>query len=163
MEKRFHRQDAIFHFASRIGKADTEKTPRKDLLPEEEAVASAIVDAAVKVHSHLGPGLLERVYELCLAHELEIRGHRVETQVGIPIHYEGIALDAGLRLDMVVDGLAIIELKAVESALPVHEAQIITYLKLSGIRLGFLLNFNVKLMKDGISRRILERGMEPRL
>ena len=144
MEENIHRQDA--------------KTPRKDLSAGEEALATSIVDAAVKVHSALGPGLLERVYEVCLRHELERRGHKVETQVAVPISYDQVVLDAGLRLDMVVDGMAIIELKAVEQTLPVHEAQLITYLKLSGIRLGFLLNFNVALMKNGISRRILENS-----
>ncbi len=137
-----HRQDA--------------KTPRKDLSFEEEALATSIVDAAVKVHSALGPGLLERVYEICLVHELKKRGHKIETQVAVPIHYDGIQLDTGLRLDVVVDGLVILELKSVEHLLPVHEAQLITYLKLSGIRLGFLLNFNVSLMKNGISRKIFQ-------
>lgn len=138
-----HRQDA--------------KTPRKDLSQEEELLAASIVDAAVKVHSVLGPGLLERIYEVCLTHELRSRGHKVETQVVVPLHYDGVELDAGLRLDVVVDGLAILELKSVEHILPVHEAQLITYIKLSGMRLGFLLNFNVALMKDGITRRILQR------
>ena len=138
-----HRQDA--------------KTPRKDLSQEEESLAASIVDAAVKVHSTLGPGLLERIYEICLIHEPTKRGHKVESQVAVPIYYDGIQLEAGLRLDIVVDGLAILELKSVDHTLPVHEAQLITYLKLSGIRLGFLLNFNVALMKDGITRRILQR------
>jgi len=162
-EEKDHRQDASYRFVSRIAYGDTEKTPRKDLSEKEEALAASIVDAAVRVHSTLGPGLLERVYEVCLKRELELRGHKVETQVAVPITYEGFTLDAGLRLDMVVDGLAIIELKAVELVLPVHEAQLLTYLKLSGFRLGFLLNFNVKLMKNGISRRILQRpqGVEP--
>lgn len=139
-----HRQDA--------------KTPRKDLSEEEELVAASIVDAAVKVHSTLGPGLLERIYEICLIHELTKRGHKVESQVAVPIFYDGVQLDAGLRLDLVVDGMAILELKSVDHILPVHEAQLITYLKLSGIRLGFLLNFNVALMKDGIKRRVLQRS-----
>lgn len=141
-----HRQDA--------------KTPRKDLSEKEETLAASIVDAAIKVHSTLGPGLLERVYEVCLTRELELRGHKVETQVPVQIIYEGSRLDAGLRLDMVIDGMAIIELKAIELVLPVHEAQLLTYLKLSGFRLGFLLNFNVKLMKGGISRRILQKSVE---
>jgi len=143
VEEISHRQDA--------------KTPRKDLSFEEEALATSIVDAAVKVHSALGPGLLERIYEVYLTHELRKRGHKVETQVAVPICYDGLQLDSGLRLDMVVDGLAILELKSVEQLLPVHEAQLITYLKLSGLRLGFLLNFNVALMKNGISRKILQR------
>ena len=138
-----HRQDA--------------KTPRKDLSQEEESLATSIVDAAVKVHSVMGPGLLERIYEICMIHELTKRGHKVESQVAVPLYYDGVQLDAGLRLDLVVDGIAVLELKSVDHTLPVHEGQLITYLKLSGLRLGFLLNFNVALMKDGIKRRILQR------
>jgi GxxExxY protein len=131
------------------------KAPRKDLSQEEERVAAFIVDAAIKVHRALGPGLLENVYEACLTHELRQRGLSVETQVAVPIRYEGLILDGGLRLDLLVNGIAIIELKAVEKLLPVHEAQLLTYLKLSNRRLGFLLNFNVPVMKSGISRFVL--------
>ena len=138
-----HRQDA--------------KTPRKDLNDIEEGLASSIVDAAIKVHAALGPGLLESVYETCLAYELEKRGHQVRRQVVLPIYYDSLTLDAGLRMDMVVDGLAVLELKSVEHLLPVHHAQILSYLKLAGLRLGFLLNFNASLMKDGITRKILQR------
>lgn len=131
------------------------KTPREDLSPAEERVAASIVDSAVKVHRALGPGLLESVYGACLAHELRQRGLGVETQVPVPIRYEGLVLEGGLRLDLLVEDLAIIELKAVEKLLPVHEAQLLTYLKLAQRRLGFLLNFNVPLMKSGISRFVL--------
>jgi len=131
------------------------KTPRKDLSPELEALAEVIVDAAVKVHSILGPGLLESVYEVCFTKELRDRGLEVRTQVALPIWYEGVKLDAGLRLDLVVNDLVVIELKAVEAILPVHYAQLLTYLKLAKLRLGFLLNFNAPLMKDGIHRRVL--------
>ena len=144
-----------------IGVADCRedaKAPRKDLNELEEHLASSIVDAAIKVHSALGPGLLESVYETCLAHELEKRGHQVKRQVLLPIHYDTLTLDAGLRMDMVVDGLVVLELRAVEHLLPVHHAQLLTYLKLSGLRLGFLLNFNVSLMKDGLTRKILQRA-----
>ena len=134
------------------------KTPSKDLNEVEECLASSIVDAEIKVHTALGPGLLESVYETCLAHELEKRGHQVKRQVMLPIHYDTLTLDAGLRMDMVVDGLAVLELKSVEHLLPVHHAQMPTYLKLSGLRLGFLLNFNVSLMKEGISRKVLQRA-----
>jgi GxxExxY protein len=143
-----HRQDA--------------KTPRKDLSDVEEDLANSIVDAAIKVHTVLGPGLLESVYEACLTYELEKRGHLVKRQVVLPIQYDTLTLDAGLRLDMVVDGLVVLELKAVEHLLPVHHSQMLTYLKISRLRLGFLLNFNVSLMKDGISRKILHR-VEPGL
>jgi GxxExxY protein len=139
-----HRQDA--------------KTPRKDLNETEELLASSIVDAAIKIHRVLGPGLLESVYETCLVHELKSRGHQVKTQVILPIHYDTLTLDAGLRMDVVVDGLVVLELKSVEHLLPVHHAQLLTYLKLSRLRLGFLLNFNVSLMKDGIIRRILQHS-----
>lgn len=131
------------------------KAPRKDLSQDEERVATLIVDAAIKVHRALGPGLLESVYEACLAHELRQRGLSVETQVPIPIHYEGMTLDGGLRLDLLVGGVAIVELKALEKVLPVHDAQLLTYLKLSNRRLGFLLNFNVPVMKNGIFRFVL--------
>jgi len=128
------------------------KAPRKDLSIDEERAASCIVDAAIKVHKALGSGLLESVYETCLAYELGHRGLRVETQVPLPVVYEGLTLDAGYRLDIVVEDIAVIELKALEKLGPIHDAQLLTYLKLSGRRLGFLLNFNVPLMKNGISR-----------
>ncbi len=117
-----------------------------------DAVASQIVDSAFKVHKSLGPGLLENVYEVCLAHELHRRGIAFERQVSLPIVYEGLRLDGGLRLDLLVDSRVIIEIKAVELLLPVHHAQVLTYLKLSGHRLGFLINFNVPLIKQGIKR-----------
>ena len=131
------------------------KTPRKDLDPVSEALAASIVDAAIKVHRVLGPGLLESAYEACLSHELKMRGHSVECQAVLPIRYEDVRVEAGYRIDMVVDKLAILELKAVEKLLPIHEAQLMTYLKLSNLRLGFVLNFNVPLLKDGIRRRVL--------
>ena len=131
------------------------KTPRKDLDEESERIAAAIVDSVFKIHMLLGPGLLESVYQACLAHELRLRGFEVQTEVALPVIYEGIKIDAGFRLDLVVNRLAIIELKAVEKILPVHEAQLLTYLKISGIRLGFLINFNVPWIKDGIRRRII--------
>jgi GxxExxY protein len=131
------------------------KTPRKDLPPELEQLAEIIVDAAVKVHTALGPGLLESVYEACMAHEVRSRGLKVETQVQLPVIYKGIQVDAGLRIDLLVESKAVIELKAVDGLFPVHHAQILTYLKLSGHRLGFLMNFNRPLLKDGLHRRVL--------
>ena len=125
-------------------------------IPEElDKIASIVVDAAFKVHKTLGPGLLESVYEACLLHELRLRGHNAETQVSVPVKYEGVVLDAGLRIDMIVDRQLIVELKAVEAMHPVFEAQLLTYLKLTGKRLGLLINFNVPLIKDGIKRIIL--------
>ena len=127
-----------------------------DPLPDDtERVATQIVDAAFKVHSTLGPGLLESVYETCLVHELEKRDLNVRKQLTLPVIYDELKLDAGLRLDLLVEGRVIVELKAVERLLPVFEAQVLTYLKLAGKRLGILINFNVPRIKDGIKRFIV--------
>ena len=119
---------------------------------EIEAIDKDIVDAAVKVHKALGPGLLESAYRECHAYELRQRKYQVETEVALPIIFDGLRLEAGYRLDTFVERLVIIEHKAVENLLPVHEAQLLTYLRLSQCRLGFLLNWNVTLMKNGIHR-----------
>lgn len=123
--------------------------------PETDELARQVVDAAFKVHKHLGPGLLESVYETCLVHELRLRGLSVECQVAVPIEYEGLRISCGLRLDILVGGALVVELKAVEQMLPVFEAQQLSYLRLTGKRLGLLINFNVPLIKDGIKRIIL--------
>jgi len=115
-----------------------------------ELIAKDIVDTAIKVHMALGPGLLESAYQYCHAYELRKRGRRILTEVLLPIMYDGQQIDAGYRIDMLVDNLIIIENKTVESLLPIHQAQLLTYLKLKGNNLGFLLNWNVKLMKHGI-------------
>ena len=107
------------------------------------------------VHKTLGPGLLESTYELCLAHELARRERSVLRQVGLPVVYGEVKLDAGYRIDLIVDSDVIVEVKSVEALAPVHEAQVLTYLKLSGHRLGYLINFNVALLKQGIKRLIL--------
>lgn len=120
-----------------------------------EEVARNIVDAAIKVHRALGPGLLESAYQRCLAYELRKRGLHVRCEVVLPIIYDGQRIDAGYRIDMLVEDCIIVENKAVERMLPVHEAQLLTYMKLRHIRLGFLLNWNVRLMKDGIKRMVL--------
>ena len=133
---------------------DTE-TRREPLPAELNAIGDDIVDAAFKVHSALGPGLLETVYEICLAHELSKRGYQVRRQVEVPITYDGVRFDAGFRLDLLVNELVIIEVKAVEDEHPVHEAQLISHLKLLGKRLGYLINFNVRLIKQGIKRRVV--------
>src|SRR5690242_19199292 len=104
------------------------------------------------VHSAVGPGLLESAYEVCLAHELVKRGMRIRTQVYIPIRYGGITIENGYRLDLLVDELVIVELKSVETILPVHRGQVLSYLRLGGFRLGYLLNFNVAHMRDGVTR-----------
>jgi GxxExxY protein len=114
-----------------------------------------IIGAAYKVHSELGPGLLESTYEVCLEYELLKRGFKVERQKPLPVVYDGIHLDAGYRIDLLVEDAVVVELKAVEEVAPVHQAQIMTYLKLSGRKLGLLMNFNVTDMKKGIKRIIM--------
>ncbi len=118
-------------------------------------MATTVVDSAFKVHSTLGPGLLESVYEICLAHELRQRGLKFQTQAALPVFYDGVRLDAALRMDIIVERQLVVEIKAVEIMLPVFEAQLLTYLKLTGCRLGLLVNFNVPRIKDGIRRIIL--------
>ena len=117
-----------------------------------ELIATKILDAAFQVHRELGPGLLESIYEACLCDELSQTGIKFERQLALPVQYKGRSLDAGLRLDLFVAGVVIVEIKAVEKVLPVHKAQLMTYLKLTNVRLGLLLNFNQALLKDGIHR-----------
>ena len=120
--------------------------------PNVERVGKAVLDAAFKVHTALGPGLLESVYETCTAFEARESGLQVAMQVALPVTYRDIKMDAGLRLDMLFEDCVIVEFKSVETMNPVYDAQLITYLKLTGIRLGFLINFNVVHLKDGIKR-----------
>jgi GxxExxY protein len=120
-----------------------------------EEIATIIVDEAIKVHRALGPGLLESAYQRCLAHELRKRGLQVETEVALPVIYDGERIDVGYRLDMLVENVIIIENKTVGDIAPIHEAQLLTYLKLRQCRVGFLLNWNVTLMKHGIHRKIM--------
>ena len=119
-----------------------------------EAAAKAIVDAAIKVHRALGPGLLESAYQKCLAYELQKRGLQVNCEVVLPVVYDDQQIDAGYRIDMLVEDCVIIENKTVDQLLPIHQAQLLTYLKLRDCRLGFLLNWNVTLMKHGIKRMV---------
>jgi GxxExxY protein len=121
---------------------------------EIETIGYRIIGAAINVHKALGPGLLESAYQKCLAWELDRAGLRVESEVPLPLKYEGILIDAGFRLDMRVEDLVIVENKVVEQILPIHEAQLLTYLRLTGCRLGYLLNWNVVLMKEGIRRMV---------
>jgi GxxExxY protein len=123
-------------------------------------VSAAVINSAMRVHSILGPGLLESAYGACLAHELRTRGFRVETQVGLPVIYDGVKLDLGYRIDLLVDGLVIVEIKCVEAIHPVHEAQLISYLRLSGKNVGLLINFHVARLKDGIKRMVDGRDWE---
>ena len=121
----------------------------------EEMGATNIVDAAYSVHKALGPGLLEKIYEACFCHELTKRGITYQRQVDIPVEYDGIIFDEGLRLDVIVEDLIICEIKAVDKINPVYEAQLLSYLRLTGKRIGFLINFNVPVIKNGIKRIIL--------
>ena len=123
--------------------------------PHVEKVGKTVLDAAFKVHTALGPGLLETVYETCTKFELTESGLSAPTQVGLPVMYRGIKMDAGLRPDMVVEDCVIVEFKSVDTMHPIFDAQLITYLKLTGIRLGFLINFNVVHLKDGIKRIVM--------
>jgi GxxExxY protein len=119
---------------------------------EIERVAHEIVDAAFKIHSKLGPGLLESTYRVVMTYELRKRGLDVKIEVPVPVVYEDVRLDAGYRLDLLVNDCVVVELKSVEKLIPLHEAQLLTYLKLTGYRLGILINFNTELIKDGIKR-----------
>ena len=120
-----------------------------------EQITEAIIGAAIEVHRLLGPGLLESTYEECLCHELSLRGLAFERQVALPVLYKGVKLDCGYRMDLVVADQVVVELKTVDALLPVHEAQLLTYLKLSGKRIGLLLNFHVEVLRNGIKRRVL--------
>jgi GxxExxY protein len=125
------------------------------IAPQVEALAKQTVDAAFRVHTTLGPGLLESVYEACLAQELRLRGISIECQVAVPIVYAGLPIANALRLDLIVGGELLVEVKASEKLLPIHMAQLLTYLKLTRKRLGLLVNFNVELIRDGIQRVVL--------
>lgn len=115
-------------------------------------LSSKVIGCAIEVHKTLGPGLLESAYEQCLCHELNLRELSFESQKSLPVEYKGKRLDCGYRLDIVVDNVIILELKACEAIIPIHKAQLLTYLKLSGLHLGLILNFNVPVMRDGIVR-----------
>ena len=121
----------------------------------EEQLTREIIGAAICVHKELGPGLLESAYQAGLYHELSLRGISVQSQVEVPVAYKGVKLDCSYRIDLVVDGRVLVELKSVEQLQAVHEAQLMTYLRLSGIHVGLLINFNVPALRRGIVRRIL--------
>jgi GxxExxY protein len=134
-------------FASRAQRA-VEKYMELNIL------SSRIIGAAIEVHKTLGPGLLESTYEECLSYELGLQGIKYDRQVNFPVKYKGKELDCGYRIDILVEHLIILELKAVEAIVPIHKAQLLTYLKISDLKLGFLLNFNVPVMKKGIHRMV---------
>ena len=122
---------------------------------EPKKITETIIGAAIEVHRHLGPGLLESTYQACLAREFHLVGLNFEQQKQLPVEYKGLKLQCGYRLDFLVEGIVVVELKTVESLLPVHESQLLTYLKLSGCKIGLLLNFNVPVLKSGIKRMVL--------
>lgn len=121
---------------------------------EINSITGSIVDAAIKVHTALGPGLLESVYEKCLRHELLKRGLRVETQVWVPVVYDGLEIEGGYKIDLLVEDSVVVELKVVEQLLPIHRAQLLSYLKLTKKEVGLLINFNVVHLRDGIRRLV---------
>ena len=121
----------------------------------DNQITHEIIGAAIEVHKRLGPGLLESAYEECLAHELRLRSLRVDQQVALPVVYKETKLECGYRLNLLVEGRIVVELKSVESLAPIHEAIILTYLRLSGHKIGLLINFNVAILKDGVRRFIV--------
>ena len=130
------------------------REPQNARLLHEE-LTGTIIAAAIEVHRELGPGLLESAYQSRLSHELLLRGIRFDTEVGLPVDYKDIGLDCGYRMDLVAERKVVNEVKSVDRLLPIHQAQLLTYLRLSGLRVGLLINFNVRVLRDGIVRRIL--------
>lgn len=122
---------------------------------EFDSLSKQVIGLAIEVHRELGPGLLESAYEMCLAHELRMHDIECVTQMVLPVQYKGLNLDCGYRVDMIVGGRLIVELKSVESLQRIHEAQLLTYMKLANIKIGLLINFNTKLLKEGIKRFVL--------
>lgn len=120
-----------------------------------EQLTGKVISAAIEVHNNLGPGLLESVYEQCLCHELHLRGIKFQRQISLPLEYKGIKLDCSYRLDLLVEGQIVIELKTVEKILPVHQAQLLTYLRILPAKVGLILNFQEARLKDGICRMVL--------
>jgi GxxExxY protein len=141
----FHRRDAE--------RAEVRGDKVKD--SDFNQITEQIIGAAIEVHRHLGPGLLESTYEECLCHELSLRGIPFERQKIVPLEYKGKLLDCSYRVDILVSGQIVVEVKATEAIEPVHEAQLLTYLKVGGWKVGLLINFNVAVLKDGICRRVL--------
>jgi GxxExxY protein len=128
--------------------------------PRVNKITGAVISAAMKVHSHLGPGLLESAYEACLAHELRKQGMRVAQQVGLPVVYDGEKIDLGYRIDLIVEDIVVVEIKSVETINPVHQAQLLSYIRLSGRSVGLLINFHVAHLRDGIKRMVDGKGWE---
>lgn len=140
---------------SKTRKASPRRHRDTEMGLELEELSEKIIGAAIEVHKALGPGLLESAYEECLCYELGLRGVAVERQHPLPLAYKGIKLDCGYRIDIVVEGKVVVELKCVENLLPVHDAQLLTYLRLGGFKVGLLFNYNVAVLKDGLRRMVL--------
>jgi GxxExxY protein len=143
------RIDVIPHHEEHEGHEES----RQDV--EFDDLSNKVIGCALEVHRHLGPGLLESAYAQCVAHELSIAGIPFELERPIPVNYKGKRLDCGFRADIMVDDSLIVELKSVQELLPIHEAQLLTYMKLAGVRIGLLMNFNVRVLKDGLKRMVL--------
>lgn len=133
----------------------TESQRHREIENERDPRTASIIGAAIEVHRQPGPGLLESAYEQCLCHELHLRGLPFKCQIDLPVSYKGLQLDCGYKIDLIVNDEVVVELKSVEKIVPVHEAQLLTYLKLSGKTVGLLINFNVPLLARGIIRRVL--------
>ena len=144
-----HRENTEIHGGSKVRMRESHDRTELNRLTEQ------IIGAAIEVHRHLGPGLLESAYETCLAYELEQRGLTVERQKALPLIYKEIRLDQGYRIDLLVAQKVVVELKVVEQFTDVHEAQVLSYLRFSGCKVGLLINFNVKLLKDGVRRFVM--------
>ncbi len=129
--------------------------PEPSVQGERDSLTESVIGLAIEVHRALGPGLLESAYQECLCYELKAKGIAFGRQVALPVIYKSVKLDCGYRMDLVVDDRLVVELKTVEKILPIHEAQLLTYLRLSGIRTGLLLNFNTAVLKNGIKRMVL--------
>ncbi len=129
--------------------------PEPSAQSERDSLTESVIGLAIEVHRALGPGLLESAYQECLCYELKTNGRVFARQVALPVVYKAVKLDCGYRMDLVVDDRLVVELKTAEKILPIHEAQLLTYLRLSGIRTGLLLNFNTSVLKDGIKRMVL--------
>lgn len=123
-------------------------------------ITEAVIGSAIEVHKHLGPGLLESAYEVCLAYEITTRGLKVVRQLQLPVRYKEVHLDCGYRVDLLVENLVVVELKVVERLEPIHDAQVLTYLRLSGCKIGLLLNFNTPILRDGIKRLVHKFSQE---
>jgi GxxExxY protein len=136
----------------KIGKAENMKSQGKLIY---EQLTGQIIGAAIEVHKALGPGLLESAYEECLCRELRLRGLGFERQITVPVIYKGLSLDCGYRIDLLVDRTVVVELKSVDTVLPIHEAQLLTYMKLLEKRVGLIINFNVPILTKGIFRKVL--------